>query len=170
MQSIITVAPASHAVRASSLSASTHFFSDGLHQQTEESRTGAANAPRTDKQKPHALVVDDVQDVNEMIALFLRHAGYEVETASCAMDALEVARREHFDVIVSDIGMPDMNGYELARALRELPHCSTVPLIAVTGFSMYDDDKRSLASGFNAHLTKPINPVDLLDLIERLRD
>lgn len=105
-----------------------------------------------------------------MLALFLKHAGYEVATASSGPDALEVARAERFDVIVSDIGMPGMNGYELAQALRSLPQCSTVPMIAVTGFSMYDDSRRALECGFNAHLTKPINPMALLELIERLRD
>lgn len=115
-----------------------------------------------------ALVVDDVADVMEMIGLFLKHAGCEVMMASCGPDALEVARAERFDIIVSDIGMPGMNGYELAQALRALPNCSTIPMIAVTGFSVYEDKGRALQSGFNAHLTKPINPMALLDLIERL--
>jgi CheY-like chemotaxis protein len=129
-----------------------------------------SDATEESRSKPRALVVDDVADVMEMIALFLRHAGYEVAMATCGPDALEVARAEHFDIIVSDIGMPGMNGYELAQALRALPHCSTVPMIAVTGFSVYDDKGRALQCGFNAHLTKPINPVVLLELIERLRD
>jgi CheY-like chemotaxis protein len=120
--------------------------------------------------KPRALVVDDVADVMEMIGLFLRHAGYEVAMAASGPEALEVARAEHFDIIVSDIGMPGMNGYELAQKLRALPHCITVPMIAVTGFSVYDDKGRALQCGFNAHLTKPINPMALLELIERLRD
>ena len=122
------------------------------------------------RNKPRALVVDDVADVMEMIGHFLRHAGYEVALAACGPDALEVARAERFDIIVSDIGMPGMNGYQLAQELRALPHCSTVPMIAVTGFSIYDDKGRALQCGFNAHLTKPINPMALLELIERLRD
>jgi two-component system CheB/CheR fusion protein len=66
--------------------------------------------------------------------------------------------------------MPGMNGYELAVALRQLPNCQSIPMIAVTGFSQYDDRARAIQSGFNAHLTKPINPMTLLELIERLRD
>lgn len=120
--------------------------------------------------KPRALVVDDAPDVTEMLAMFLQHAGYEAVMAFSASDALDAARVERFDVIVSDIGMPGMNGYELARALRELPDYNIVPMIAVTGFSMYDDRGRALESGFDAQLTKPINPMALLDLIKRLRD
>ena len=63
-----------------------------------------------------------------------------------------------------------MNGYELAEALRALPDYEHVPLIAVTGFSVYDDRGRAIQSGFNAHMTKPINPMTLLDLIKSLRE
>jgi two-component system CheB/CheR fusion protein len=136
--------------------------------QSPTSQSGSAESEQPSKLR--ALVVDDVPDVTEMIALFLQHAGYEPVMAFNAQDALDAARTEQFDVIVSDIGMPGMNGYELAAALRELPHCRTVPLIAVTGFSVYDDRGRALSSGFDAHLTKPINPMALLELIERLRD
>ncbi len=119
--------------------------------------------------KPRALVVDDAPDVTEMIAMLLRYAGYDVVTVFSAHDAFETARGEQFDVIVSDIGMPGMNGYELAEALRALPGYATVPLIAVTGFAMYDDRQRALDSGFNAFMTKPINPMDLIDLVKRLQ-
>jgi CheY-like chemotaxis protein len=128
------------------------------------------DAPEKDKDKPRALVVDDAPDVTEMIATLLQHAGYSAVMAFSAAEALEAARAEQFEVIVSDIGMPGMNGYDLAVALRALPEYKTVPLIAVTGFSMYDDRGRALESGFNAHMTKPINPMSLLDLIKSLRD
>jgi CheY-like chemotaxis protein len=97
-----------------------------------------------------ALVVDDVADVTEMLAVVLTHAGYSVVTA------------------VSDIGMPEMNGYQLAREVRQLPGYQTVPMVAVTGYSMFDDKERSTNAGFNAHMTKPIDPRALLDLIEQL--
>ncbi len=119
--------------------------------------------------KPRALVVDDAPDVTEMLAMLLRYAGYDVVTVFAARDALETARHEHFDVVVSDIGMPEMDGYELARSLRTLDDYREVPMVAVTGFAMYDDRDRALESGFNAFLTKPINPMDLIDLIKRLR-
>ncbi|MEP6706667.1 MAG: response regulator [Pyrinomonadaceae bacterium] len=125
---------------------------------------------RAKEQPPMALVVDDVADVTEMISLFLRHAGFTVATAASATAALELARGEVFDVVISDIGMPGMNGYQLAEALRELPDYQVVPMIAVTGYSMYGDRERAIQSGFNAHLTKPIDPSTLLDLIAELRD
>lgn len=124
------------------------------HSDTERTRT--------------ALVVDDVADVTEMLAVLLSYAGYKVVTASSAPAALEAVRAQQFDVIISDIGMPDMNGYQLARAVRLLPGYETVPMVAVTGYSMFDDKERSAKAGFNAHMTKPIDPRALLDLIEQL--
>ena len=117
--------------------------------------------------KRRVLVVDDISDVTEMIALFLKHAGYEVTTANSANKALQIAAGRSFDLIISDIGMPEMNGYELAESLRNLSDYRTTPLIAVTGYTEYDDRGRSLRAGFDAHLTKPINPSQLLDLIGR---
>jgi two-component system CheB/CheR fusion protein len=123
-----------------------------------------------EEQTRRALVVDDAPDVVEMLAILLRRSGYDVVTASSAPDALSAAQGGLFDVVVSDIGMPGMNGYELAEALRELPNYVAVPMIALTGFAMYADRKRALEAGFNAFLTKPINPTALVELIERLRD
>ena len=115
--------------------------------------------------KPRILVVDDVADVTEMIALFLKHAGFDVTTANSARSALQITSQDQFDLIISDIGMPDMNGYDLAVSLRKSDAYQTIPMIAVTGYTEYDDRGRSLEAGFNAHLTKPINPSRLLSLI-----
>jgi CheY-like chemotaxis protein len=115
-----------------------------------------------------ALVVDDVSDVTEMLSMLMTHAGYDVSTAASAQDAIALAREHHFDVIISDIGMPEMNGYELAKTLRSLPGYETVPMVAVTGYSMFDDRSRSLTAGFNEHVTKPIDPRAFLELIEQL--
>ena len=115
-----------------------------------------------------ALVVDDVADVTEMLAVVLTHAGYSVVTAASAPAALKAASERQFDVIISDIGMPEMNGYQLARQMRTMPGYETVPRVAVTGYSMFDDKERSTNAGFNAHMTKPIDPRALLDLIEQL--
>jgi len=120
------------------------------------------------ERKRHALVVDDVADVRDMLSVLLTHSGYEVVTADSADSAIASALHHHFDVIISDIGMPGMNGYDLAKALRKLPEYETVPMVAVTGFAMFDDRERSLDAGFDAHLTKPIEPRALLDLIGRL--
>ncbi len=108
-----------------------------------------------------ALVVDDSPDVADMLTIVLRQAGYEVETAYSASQALMAAFTRRFDVIVSDIGMPGMDGYELARRLRELPEYRATPMVAVTGFASYDDRERSLNEGFTAHLSKPVDPATL---------
>jgi CheY-like chemotaxis protein len=132
--------------------------------QTVRSRRGARVRGQS------ILIVDDVADVTEMIALFLKHAGFEVTTANSADSALRLTADTHFDLIISDIGMPEMNGYELAESLRNRDDYSTTPLIAVTGYTEYDDLGRSLRAGFNAHLTKPINPSQLLEIVSKLLD
>ena len=114
------------------------------------------------------LVVDDVPDVTEMIELLLKHAGYDVSTADSAKAALKLARKRHYDLIISDIGMPEMNGYELAAELRKLVNYDQTPMIAVTGYSEYDDRGRAVNAGFNIHLTKPIEPDQLLAIMNLL--
>ncbi len=108
-----------------------------------------------------ALVVDDNPDVTELLAAVLRHAGFIVSSAHSAPDAIEAALGRQFDVVVSDIGMPGMTGHELARVLRAMPQYRAIPMIAVTGFDMYDDEERSAEAGFSAHLRKPIDPASL---------
>ncbi len=120
--------------------------------------------------KRRALVVDDNSDIADMLAAVLRHSGYSVSTAYSGSDALTAAFTKHFDFIISDIGMPGMNGYELAQTLRATPEYESVPMVAVTGFAMYDDRDRALEAGFNAHLSKPIDPVSLTRVIWGLRD
>ena len=112
--------------------------------------------------------MDDVPDVTEMIGLLLKHAGYDVSTADSAKAALRLARKTNYDLVISDIGMPEMNGYELAEALRGLNNYNNTPMIAVTGYSEYDDRGRAVEAGFNVHLTKPIEPAQLLNLMNEL--
>lgn len=116
----------------------------------------------------HLLVVDDAPDVTEMIALMMSYAGYQVSTAFSATEALDAARSHRFDAVISDIGMPGMSGYQLAEALRALPAYRTTPLIAVTGFSMYEDRERARDAGFDDFLNKPISPAALIDAVKRL--
>lgn len=112
-----------------------------------------------------ALVVDDNPDITDLLAAVLRHAGYTVSSAHSAPDALTLALSRHFDVVVSDIGMPGMTGHELVRALRAMPQYRSTPMVAVTGFDLYDDEERSAESGFSAHLRKPIDPSALTQAI-----
>jgi CheY-like chemotaxis protein len=131
-------------------------------------KRSARRKPTSRSSRLKVLVVDDVPDVTEMIALFLKHAGYEVATADSATMALQLTNERTFDLIISDIGMPEMNGYELAETLRGHADYQGIPMIAVTGYSEYDDRARALRSGFSAHLTKPIDPTQLLNLMNKL--
>ena len=144
-----------------------HFLPFRAHQPAAPAATKQSSL-RDAESSREALVVDDVADVTEMLAVLLTHAGYGVATAACAREALDLARARQFDVIISDIGMPEMDGYELARALRSLPGYERVPLVAVTGYSKFDDRDRSLTAGFNEHVTKPIDPRAFLELLEEL--
>ena len=150
---------------------SLHYLSQILQNQSNHSPDLSPDEEVVTTEPPErrsALVVDDVADVTEMLAVVLTHAGYSVVTAASAPAALTAASERQFDVIISDIGMPEMNGYQLARQMRTMPGYETVPMVAVTGYSMFDDKERSTNAGFNAHMTKPIDPRALLDLIEQL--
>jgi two-component system CheB/CheR fusion protein len=159
--------PAARHVAPHIFSAGRLSFGEGEQTPRQPARLGDAEARAA--AKPRALVVDDAPDVTEMLSFALRYAGYEVVPAFSGAQALDAARAGSFDVVVSDIGMPGMSGYELAEKLRGLDDYRQTPLIAVTGFSMYDDRDRALASGFDAFVNKPVNPRDLVSLIERLR-
>jgi CheY-like chemotaxis protein len=141
------------------------FTKSAVQRPSRKRVTGKAPRPSDLKR---ILIVDDVADVTEMIALFLKHAGFDVATANSARSALLLSSENQFDLVISDIGMPEMNGYDLAESLRQSEHYQQTPMIAVTGYTEYDDSGRSLAAGFNAHLTKPINPAHLLNVIGEL--
>ena len=118
--------------------------------------------------RPSALVVDDSVDIAFMLAMILQHAGYNAVMSVSAREALALAQREHFDLVISDIGMPQMDGYAFAQRLRALSGYATVPMIAVTGFAEYDDRDRALAAGFTTHVKKPVDPASLVELIRSL--
>ena len=110
------------------------------------------------------LVVDDNQDAATLLAEALRLLGHEVHVAHDGLDAIDVAAERTFDVAFLDIGLPVMDGYELAARLRALPSSSATRLIAVTGYGQQSDRERSAAAGFDEHLVKPID----LAVVERL--
>ena len=114
------------------------------------------------------LVIDDSEDSTEMFATLLARAGYEVETAESAPAALEVSERGTFDLIISDIGMPGMSGYQLAKQLRSLPEYRNVPMLAITGFAEFANRQTAVWAGFDEYLHKPIDPAKLLEVVARL--
>ncbi|MBV0881593.1 response regulator [Noviherbaspirillum sp. L7-7A] len=113
------------------------------------------------------LVIDDEPDALEVVRHLLGECGARTLTASNAKDGLSIIQRKLPDVIVSDIGMPNMDGFELLRCIRALldKRASTVPAIALTAFARGDDQARALQAGFTAYLTKPIEPSELVQKI-----
>jgi PAS domain S-box-containing protein len=107
------------------------------------------------------LVVDDNEDSAKSLAMMLRMMGHETYEAYSGEAALALARAVHPQIIVLDIGMPDMSGYEVAERLRAEPHGDGVLLIALTGFGQEEDKQRSTGAGFDFHLTKPVDPDEL---------
>jgi PAS domain S-box-containing protein len=111
------------------------------------------------------LVVDDNLDAAEMLGALLRHAGHEVRVAGDGPAALDVAAEFRPDVALLDIGLPGMDGYELARALRLDPALPAIVLIALTGWGQEEDKKRARDAGFDGHLTKPADPEQVMRLV-----
>ena len=108
------------------------------------------------------LLVDDNEDAVKAMADLVRDAGADVATASTATEALAVATNFLPDVAVLDIGLPDMDGRELGRQLRELMTSRTICLVALSGFGSRDDLERSRGAGFDAHFVKPADSSELL--------
>jgi PAS domain S-box-containing protein len=122
------------------------------------------NASRNDHAHFRLLVVEDHPDTAHTLGRILRAAGFSVVAANNVASALKVAAIEPFDLILSDIGLPDGTGYDLLREVRK--HRS-VQAIAMSGFGMEEDLRKSREAGFAEHLVKPVNIPDLLDAIRR---
>ncbi|HKQ76677.1 MAG TPA: PAS domain S-box protein [Blastocatellia bacterium] len=129
----------------------------------EETRSGTLRGVRV-------LVVDDEHDTREVLSVMLSRYGTEVRTAASAAEALQVFRQWKPDVLVSDIGMPEEDGYALIEKIRALPQedGADTPAIALTAFAAAQDKERAIASGFQRHLAKPIEPVALAKNVARI--
>jgi len=114
------------------------------------------------------LIVDDNADAAEMLALALEALGCTIEIAHDGPSALRVAERFPADIALIDIGLPVMDGYALARRLREMPGFAPTRLIAVTGYGQHDDRRRSSEAGFDAHLVKPVRIEAIEELVRAL--
>ena len=113
------------------------------------------------------LLADDNRDAAETLAILLRLEGHAVDLAHDGHAALRCFEAHHHDVALLDIGMPNANGYEVARRIRESPKGRGVLLIAITGWAQDGDKLESRAAGFDHHLAKPIEPDTLIRLLER---
>jgi PAS domain S-box-containing protein len=116
------------------------------------------------------LIVDDSSESTEMLGKLLEIEGAFIDSAKSGAEALEIAQQKRFDLVISDISMPEMDGYQLLRELRALPQMENVPAIALTGYGRTADVERAHAEGFAEHLTKPIDIDQLLVIVKRLTD
>jgi CheY-like chemotaxis protein len=110
-----------------------------------------------------SLVVDDNADGRALTSLVLTQAGASVNAVASVGEALQALEAERPDVLVSDFGLPDEDGYALIRHIRqhEAEHGGFLPAVALTGYARAEDRARVLAAGFQAHLPKPVDPVEL---------
>ena len=112
----------------------------------------------TDSRAPprRILIVDDNEDAANSLALLLKLGGHETASVYTAKDALQRAPVFRPEVVLLDIGLPGMDGYEVAQKMRELPGLRDITLVAVTGYGRSDDRLRARDAGFDVHLTKPV--------------
>jgi CheY-like chemotaxis protein len=115
------------------------------------------------------LVVDDNKDAAASLAMMLKIMGNEARTAHDGLEALDVAAAFRPDVVLLDIGMPRLNGYDAARRIRQQAWGQGLALIALTGWGQEDDKRQSHEAGFDHHLTKPVDPAALEKLLASLR-
>ncbi len=114
------------------------------------------------------MVVDDNVDAGEMLAMFLESLGHRVILEQHPYAALDRARNEAPDVCLLDIGLPGIDGNELARRLRSQPETAQALLVAVTGYGQEQDRETALAAGFDHHLAKPVDSARLISLLDSL--
>ncbi len=126
--------------------------------------------PENKENRLRILIVDDQPDTLEMLATHFRARGYQTLSCNSAAQALQIADREHFDLLISDIAMPAMDGLQLIRSLRQKKGMEETPAIALTGYASEKDVEAALAAGFNTHLAKPIEPAELSAAVEKLLD
>jgi CheY-like chemotaxis protein len=122
-------------------------------------------APRRAGATARVLMVDDSVDFVESMAIMLRLSGYDVRTAHTGPAALEAAIAFEPQVVLLDIGLPEMSGYEVARQLREHPKLKNVRLVALTGYGQESDLRLAQAAGFDVHMVKPVGFQKLQDLL-----
>jgi len=114
------------------------------------------------------LVVDDSTTMRQMVAFTLTSAGHEVVEAPDGNQALATAKEKRFDLVITDINMPGMNGIDLVQSLRALPDCKFIPILVLTTEAGADLKQKGKSAGATGWIVKPFNPVKLVDAIRRV--
>ncbi|MBW4442788.1 MAG: response regulator [Plectolyngbya sp. WJT66-NPBG17] len=118
-------------------------------------------------QQINIFVVDDDPDTRDLLRFMLEEEGAIVTVATNAKEALSLLKKELPTILVSDVAMPEMDGFQLIEQVRELPQCAELPAIALTAYAREEDRQQAIHSGFNDYLTKPVDPLELMRLIQR---
>jgi two-component system CheB/CheR fusion protein len=134
------------------------------HQQATDQIQASGESGRLGGQK--VLLVDDSRDVLEVLQMLMEMEDAHVEAFSNPLLALKAAKEGNYDVIISDIGMPVMDGHALIQAIRQIAHHTYTPAIALTGYATSSDQKKTRQSGFNYHVSKPVAHDDFIDIID----
>jgi two-component system, chemotaxis family, CheB/CheR fusion protein len=134
------------------------------HQYANDQTKASSESGRLLGQK--VMLIDDSKDVMEVLQMLLEMEDAHVEAFSDPLLALQAAKESNYDVIISDIGMPLMNGHELIQAIRQISHLKHTPAIALTGYGTANDQKKAKLSGFNYHVSKPVSHDDFIDIID----
>ena len=113
--------------------------------------------------------MDDNADAADALAFMLRAAGHEVNTANDGVEALNISPSFKPDIVLLDLGMPNLNGYATAHRIREEPWGQDVVLVALTGWGQPEDRDRTSRAGFNAHLVKPVGVEELFGTLAQLK-
>jgi PAS domain S-box-containing protein len=116
----------------------------------------------------YLLVVDDSAEARNLINTVLKQYGAEVLIAGSADEAREILKTSHIDVIISDIEMPDEDGYSFIRSVRTMKHTENTPAVALTAYARSEDRKRAIVEGFQFHIPKPVEPSELIAVIASL--
>jgi two-component system, cell cycle response regulator DivK len=113
------------------------------------------------------LVVEDQEDLRAILRDFLTASGYTVIEATDGAESVAKAASERPDLVLMDIQLPVLDGYDATRQIKALPGLATIPIIAVSSFAMKGDEEKARASGCDDYVTKPYSTVDLLRLVRR---
>ena len=135
-----------------------------------ESQAPTDPAPAPERSKPpgqRMLIVDDNRDAADSLGMLMKVMGNDTRVAYDGREALTTASQFHPEVVLLDIGLPTMSGYEVARELRRRPGGAAMLLIATTGWGQPSDKEQSREAGFDHHLVKPVDPATLLKLLDR---
>jgi DNA-binding response OmpR family regulator len=116
----------------------------------------------------HLLLIDDDRHSREGYQVYLSGKGFRVETSAGGIDALALAQASALDLVVLDLGLPDVDGWEVARRLKSDQHTSAIPIIAFTGRTRQHEQVSALRAGCDVYLTKPCAPDKLLGAINKL--